>query len=414
MFLGAIADDVTGGTDLASVLRRGGLRVVQTLDTLEIPPRADAVVMSMKTRTVAAAVARSSAGQAAEALRAAGARQIYFKYCSTFDSTDAGNIGPVIDELSARLAADFTIACPAYPALKRTVYAGHLFVGTELLSDSSMRHHPLTPMTDANLVRVLGRQTRSHVGLVDLATIEAGSVAVAARFAELTGAGYPVAIVDSLLDRHLHVVAEASADLRLVTGGAALGGALARMNYRPSGARENEPAVPIRTPVAMLSGSCSAMTLSQIEQAASALPTREIDPMTIAGNPDEVPRLIDWASEKIASGSMLLYSSSEPAKVQAVQQRLGHAAASGLVEKTFGAIAVALADRGVRTFVVAGGETSGAVLQALRIRMLTFGDELDPGVPWTASLDPAGYVFALKSGNFGTRNFFVKALECAR
>ena len=181
MFLGAIADDVTGGTDLASVLRRGGLRVVQTLDTLEIPPRADAVVMSMKTRTVAAAVARSSAGQAADALRAAGARQIYFKYCSTFDSTDAGNIGPVIDELCARLDADFTIACPAYPALKRTVYAGHLFVGSELLSDSSMRHHPLTPMTDANLVRVLGRQTRSHVGLVDLATIETGSVAVAAR-----------------------------------------------------------------------------------------------------------------------------------------------------------------------------------------------------------------------------------------
>ena len=136
--------------------------------------------------------------------------------------------------------------------------------------------------------------------------------------------------------------------------------------------------------------------------------------MTIAETPDELPRLIDWASEKIASGSMLLYSSGEPAKVRAVQGRLGHAAASGLVEKTFGAIAVALADRGVRTFVVAGGETSGAVLQALRIRMLTFGDELDPGVPWASSLDPAGYVFALKSGNFGTRNFFVKALECAR
>jgi uncharacterized protein YgbK (DUF1537 family) len=369
--------------------------------------------MSMKTRTVAAAVARSRAGRAADALRAAGTRQIYFKYCSTFDSTDAGNIGPVIDELCARLDADFTIACPAYPALKRTVYAGHLFVGAQLLSDSSMRHHPLTPMTDANLVRVLGRQTRSPVGLVDLATIEAGSVEVAARFAELRDAGYPVAIVDGLFDRHLDVVAEASADLRLVTGGAALGGALARMNYRPSGARD-EPAVSIRAPIAMLSGSCSAMTLSQIEQAAGALPTREIDPMTIAENPEELPRLIDWASEKIAGGSLLLYSSGDPSRVQAVQQRLGHAAASGLVEKTFGAIAVALADRGVRTFVVAGGETSGAVLQALRIRILTFGDELDPGVPWTSSLDPAGYVFALKSGNFGTRNFFVKALECAR
>ena len=169
MFLGAIADDVTGGTDLASVLRRAGLTVVQTLDSLAIPAGADAVVVSMKTRTVAADLARSRAAQAAEALRAAGARQVYFKYCSTFDSTDAGNIGPVIDELSARLGATFTIACPAYPALRRTVYAGHLFVGAQLLSESSMRHHPLTPMTDANLVRVLGRQTRARVGLVDLA-----------------------------------------------------------------------------------------------------------------------------------------------------------------------------------------------------------------------------------------------------
>src|SRR6185295_4696299 len=174
MFLGAIADDVTGGTDLASVLRRGGLTVVQTLDTLAIPRGADAVVVSQKIRTAPAAVARASAGAAADALRSAGAGQIYFKYCSTFDSTDAGNIGPVIDELSARLHVDFTVACPAYPTLKRTVYAGHLFVGSQLLSDSSMRHHPLTPMTDANLVQVLGRQTHSRVGLVELATVEEG------------------------------------------------------------------------------------------------------------------------------------------------------------------------------------------------------------------------------------------------
>lgn len=414
MFLGAIADDVTGGTDLASVLRRAGLTVVQTLDTLEIPRGADAVVMSMKTRTAPAGVARSSAAQAAEALRAAGAQQIYFKYCSTFDSTDAGNIGPVIDELSARLHTDFTIACPSYPTLKRTVYAGHLFVGTQLLSDTSMRHHPLTPMTDANLVRVLGRQTGSQVGLVNLATIEAGSSAVAARCAELAAAGYRVAIVDAVFERHLDVIAEASAGLPLVTGGAALGGALARMNYRAPRSRDKESTVSIRTPVAMLSGSCSAMTLAQIERARGAMPAREIDPMALAENPGELSRLLEWARAQVAGGSMLLYSSGEPARVQAVQQRLGHEAASGLVETTFGSIAAALADRGVRTFVVAGGETSGAVLQALRIRMLTFGDELDPGVPWTSSLDPAGFVFALKSGNFGTQDFFVKALECAR
>lgn len=414
MFLGAIADDVTGGTDLASVLRRGGLTVVQTLDTPAIPAGADAVVVSSKIRTADAGLARSSAGQAVEALRAAGAEQIYFKYCSTFDSTDGGNIGPVIDELLARLGEAFTIACPAYPALARTVYAGHLFVGNQLLSDSSMRHHPLTPMTDANLVRVLGRQTRGRVGLVELATIEAGPSAVASRFAELAGAGHTVAIVDALFDRHLEAIAEASAGLRLITGGAALGGALARVGFTPRMPRENEASLSIRAPVAMLSGSCSATTLAQIDQAAGVMPTREIDPMTIAENPEELSRLIDWACDQIGGGSVLVYSSGTPGKVQVVQQRLGHAAAAALVERTFGSLALALADRGVRTFVVAGGETSAAVLQALRIRLLTFGDELDPGVPWARSLEPDGFVFALKSGNFGTRNFFAKALECAR
>ena len=414
MFLGAIADDVTGATDLASVLRRAGLTVVQTLDTFAIPAGADAVVVSLKIRTADPAFARSSAGQAADALRAAGAGQIYFKYCSTFDSTDEGNIGPVLDELSGRLHTTFSIACPAYPALARTVYAGHLFVGNQLLSDSSMRHHPLTPMTDANLVRVLGRQTRSRVGLVDLAIVEAGPRAVARRFAELAGAGDAVAIVDALFDRHLDAVAEASAGLRLISGGAALGGALARVNDRRREPGENEATLSIRAPVAMLSGSCSAATLSQIEQVAGLIPAREIDPMKIAENPDELTRLIDWACDQIAGGSVLLYSSGEPGKVQAVQERLGHSTAASLVEKTFGSLAVALAGRGVRTFVVAGGETSGAVLQALRIRMLTFGDELDPGVPWTRSLEPDGFVFALKSGNFGSRNFFAKALELAR
>jgi 3-dehydrotetronate 4-kinase len=414
MFLGAIADDVTGGTDLASVLRRSGLTVVQTLDSLAIPVDADAVVVSQKIRTAPAGVARSSAGAAAEALRSAGAEQIYFKYCSTFDSTDAGNIGPVIDELLARLEESFTIACPAYPTLSRTVYAGHLFVGQQLLSDSPMRHHPLTPMTDANLVRVLGRQARARVGLVDLAAIEAGPRAVANGFAELAGAGCGVAIVDALFDRHLDVIAEAGAGMRRITGGAALGGALARANHNPRRPGERERTVPVRAPIAMLSGSCSAATLAQIAQVAGVVPTREIDPMKIAENPGELPSLIEWASDRVAAGSVLLYSSGGPGKVQAVQQRLGHAPAAALVEKTFGSLAVALAGRGVRTFVVAGGETSGAVLEALNIRMLTFGDELDPGVPWTSSLEPDGFVFALKSGNFGSRNFFVKALERAR
>jgi uncharacterized protein YgbK (DUF1537 family) len=414
MFLGAIADDVTGGTDLASLLRRSGLTVVQTLDTPAIPAGVDAVVVSMKTRTVAATEARSRAGRAAAALRAAGAERIYFKYCSTFDSTDEGNIGPVIDELAAQLNVDFTIACPAYPALKRTVYAGHLFVGTQLLSDSPMRHHPLTPMTDSNLVRVLGRQSRSRVGLIDLSTIEAGSRPTAARFAELARAGHRVAIVDALSDRHLDIIAAASRGLQLVTGGAALGGALARTSHRSRGPAGQDPRLMVRAPVAMLSGSCSAATRSQVARAAGVVPTREVDPLKLALGSAELSGLIAWACDQVTSGSMLLYSTGEPDAVQAVQRQLGPVAAAGLVEDAFGALAAALAGRGVRTFVVAGGETSAAVLQALRIRMLTFGDELDPGVPWTSSLDPEGFVFALKSGNFGTQDFFVKALERAR
>ena len=414
MFLGAIADDVTGGTDLASVLRRAGLTVVQTLGTLAIPAGADAVVVSQKIRTAPPGDARSSAGAAVEALRAAGAERIYFKYCSTFDSTAAGNIGPVIDELLARLQGPFTIACPAYPALSRTVYNGHLFVGRQLLSESSMRHHPLTPMTDANLVRVLGRQTRSRVGLVELATIETGPNAVARRLAELAGEGIAVAIVDALFDRHLDVIAEASSRLQLITGGAALGGALAHVDRRRGEPKENGHTVQVRAPIAMLSGSCSAATLAQIEQAAGVLPTRALDPMKIGEDAGELPRLIEWACDRIATGSVLLYSSGAPSQVQAVQQHLGHAQAAALVERAFGSLALALAERGVTTFVVAGGETSGAVLGALRIRMLTFGEELDAGVPWTSSLEPEGFVFALKSGNFGSPNFFVKALERAR
>ena len=235
MYLGAVADDVTGGTDLASVVRRAGLHVVQTLATPATVPPADAVVVSLKIRTASVDVATSMAATAAEALVAAGTERLYFKDRSTFDSTDEGNIGPVIDVLLRRLKSDFSAACPAYPALARTVYAGHLFVGGQLLSDSSMRHHPLTPMTESDLVRVLGRQTPSRVGLVELATVEAGPVATARRFDDLAASGHRIAIVDALFETHLDTIAHASRGLRLVTGGAALGGALA---VQPSAARQ--------------------------------------------------------------------------------------------------------------------------------------------------------------------------------
>ena len=415
MLLGAIADDVTGGTDLASVLRRGGLTVVQTLDTVAIPPGADAVVVSLKIRTADPGVARSSAGQAAEALRSAGAEQIYFKYCSTFDSTDDGNIGPVIDELLARLHGTFSIACPAYPALARTVYAGHLFVGNQLLSESSMRHHPLTPMTDANLVRVLGRQTRSPVGLVELATVEAGPRAVASKFADLAAAGYPIAIVDALFDRHLDVIAEASAGLRLMTGGAAFGGALARVKYRPREPRENDRSLSVRAPVAMLSGSCSAATLAQIEQAAGLMPTREIDPLKIAENPDELPRLIDWACDQIAAGSVLALferrTRQGAVRPAASRPRVGRGSRREDLRLARGGTRRPRCQnvRRCRRGDV-GSRTAGSGHPRAHLRRRARPGGALGARAWSLT----GYVFALKSGNFGSRNFFAKALERVR
>jgi uncharacterized protein YgbK (DUF1537 family) len=416
MFLGAIADDVTGGTDLASVLRRAGLRVVQTLGLPPaILPPADAVVVSLKTRTAPVAEATAAAAAAAALLLDAAAAQLYFKYCSTFDSTDEGNIGPVIETLLDRLAVPFTVACPAYPALDRTVYQGHLFVGDRLLSDSPMRHHPLTPMTDSNLVGVLQRQCRGSVGLVPLADVEAGVAATEARFAALVAAGYRVAIADAILDRHLQTLAAACAPLRLVTGGAALAGGLALTNTN-NVAREgaSRPAPHVTAPVAVLSGSCSAATLAQVQRLAGEVPARALDPVRLAEDARELPRLIDWASDQARRGlSFLLYSTARSDTVEAAQARLGRVQAAALLEGAFRQLATALGASGVRTFVVAGGETSGAVLQGLGIRLLGFGDEIDPGVPWSYSLDPEGFMLALKSGNFGSPDFFAKAIGTA-
>jgi 3-dehydrotetronate 4-kinase len=416
LMLGAIADDVTGGTDLGSVLRRAGLSVIQTLGVPQTSlPAVDAVVISLKTRTAPVAEAIEHSLAAANCLRSHRATQLYFKYCSTFDSTDKGNIGPVIDALLDRLGTSFTIACPAYPALIRTTYAAHLFVHGELLSESSMRHHPLTPMTDSNLIRVLSRQSRGPVGAVALETVEAGAAAVRGRFDDLNRSGTRVAIVDAVFDRHLDVIGEAALDLPLVTGGAALGGALARAHVRahPQSLGGVGEAAAWSRPderVAILSGSCSSATQAQVHALAGAVPARAVDPLSLAGRADEVAGLTEWARERARQGPVLLYSTSRSEQVADVQARLGRGASAALVESAFSRIAETLARDGVRTFVIAGGETSGAVLNALGIRTLEFGDDIEPGVPWTRSLEPPGFTLALKSGNFGGPEFFLNAI----
>lgn len=411
MRLGAIADDLTGASDLASVIRRERWTVLQTIGVPRIPlPPADAVVVSLKSRTLPPSEAVAASLSAAAFLRRAGADQFFFKYCSTFDSTDRGNIGPVIEALLSDLGENFTIACPAYPALQRTVYQGHLFVGHDLLSESPMRRHPLTPMTDANLVRVLGRQCRRPIALLSLPEVEQGEEIARQRLDVLRREGHVAAVVDSIFDRHLATLGRACVAFPLVTGGAALGGALARAHGRAPGHPDPAPLPPRSRPAVILSGSCSPATLGQLQRVVPTVASIAIDPVALARDEQAVARIVHWACENLRQERVLIYSSADARAVEDAQTRLGRTEAARLIEDAFAAIAAALAEAGVRTFVVAGGETAGAVVQALGVRVLAFGPDIDPGVPWTYSLDPEGFSLAMKSGNFGGPDLFIKAL----
>ncbi len=409
--LGAIADDVTGAADLASTLAREGMRTVQVLGP-EPPrelPETDAVVVALKSRTAPVADAVRESTTALAWLRELGARQIYFKVCSTFDSTPTGNIGPVADALLDALRADVAVVCPAYPANARTVYRGHLFVGDRLLSESSLATHPLTPMTDPDLVRVLGRQTRRKVGLVPYEVVAAGAEAIARRLAELRAAGVAYAVVDALEDAHLRALAAACAKLPLVIGGAGLALGLPA-TFRARGLLTAFPR-PLRPPsvagpVAVLSGSCSQATREQVRRLAARRPALRIDPRADA----DPERIAAEALAALADGPVLVYSTAEPEEVAAAQAALGVGGASARVEATLAEVARRLVDGGVRRLVLAGGETSAAVLQALGVRALAVGPEIAPGVPWMASLDEPPLAVALKSGNFGGPDFFLEAV----
>jgi uncharacterized protein YgbK (DUF1537 family) len=419
--LGAIADDLTGATDLCNTLVREGMRTVQTVG---IPPAgfavpdADAIVVALKSRTIPAGDAVAQSLAALDWLRDAGARRFFFKYCSTFDSTDEGNIGPVADALLDRLGAPLALACPAFPETGRAVFQGHLFVGDVLLSDSPMRDHPLTPMRDPSLVRVLRRQARREVGLVAYAEVDAGAGRIAARFASLAAAGTGLAIVDAVSDRHLREIGEAAADHALVTGGSGVARGLPAAWRRRGLLADNQaaddlPHVP--GPGAVLAGSCSAATLRQVAAfAATGRPTLKLAPQELARDPGRVARAAAWAAERIGDGPVLIHASAPAEEVAAAQATLGRDAAATLVETAMATLARALVAAGVRRLVVAGGETSGAVGAALGVRALRIGRQIDPGVPWTSALGTTvGMSLAFKSGNFGADDFFAKALGTA-
>lgn len=413
MLLGCIADDFTGATDLANNLVRGGMRTVQTIGVPQAGMQidADAVVVALKSRTIPASEAVAQSLHALEYLRANGARQIYFKYCSTFDSTPAGNIGPVTDALMEALGCDFTIACPAFPENGRAVFKGHLFVGDTLLSESGMRDHPLTPMRDSNLVRVLQGQTKSKVGHLSYDVVARGEEAIRRRIAALQAEGIRIAIVDAIGDEDLRKLGPALRDLSLVTAGSGVAIGLAP-NFDLKHAAEATALPHLAGHRAIVSGSCSIATNAQvvnfIQRGGAAY---ALDPLKLVAGEEEIQRAVRWAAPLLGEAPVLIYSTAEPFRVAKVQQTLGANDAGALIERALASIAVALVNAGVSQLVVAGGETSGAVVQALGITALRIGPQIDPGVPWTATQGGKPILLALKSGNFGTHDFFTKCFS---
>jgi uncharacterized protein YgbK (DUF1537 family) len=408
MLIGAIADDFTGATDLGNMFVQGGLR---TLLLLGVPAGGvdlagyDAVIIALKSRAIPAAKAVEASLEALRWLQDKGAQRYYFKYCSTFDSTPHGNIGPVTDALLDALKEDFTVVVPAYPKYRRTVFQGHLFVGDLRLDESPLRHHPLNPMTDSSLVRLMEAQSKGKAGLVPFAAVHAGAKPLRHALDALRVQGKRYAVVDTVLDDDLHAIAEACAGMRLLTGGSGLALGMAMRTSRAPGERTAGKTKSGRS--AVLAGSCSQATLAQIAFAAKSMPHYAIDPADLAAGKDVAGAALAWAAPLLAASPVLIYSSADPDTVKSVQSALGERA-SHLIEQAFAAIASGLVQAGVETLVVAGGETSGAVVQGLNISALEIGAEIDPGVPWVCTTGSRPLALALKSGNFGAEDFFLK------
>jgi uncharacterized protein YgbK (DUF1537 family) len=414
-WLGVIADDFTGASDVAGTLVGAGMRVVQTFGIPDPSMQlhdVDCIVVSLKTRSVPAAEAVEQSLAAARALKSRGVQQLYFKYCSTFDSTPEGNIGPVADALRKEFvpAGQITVVAPGTPALRRTVYNCVLFAGTDLLQESSMSNHPLTPMTDSNVARLLQAQTTNLVGHIGYSVIEAGAAAVQSQFQILSGQGTQYAVVDTLSDSHLAVLGAALLDHPLVTGGSGLVGGLAvarGFQAQPDSARAARPA----GPAAVVAGSCSEMTNVQIDTFRQFRPCFLVDPVAIAEGHDVVTEALLFARENLADGPILIHSTASPQEVSRAQRQLGQARAAEITEDSLSTIAEGLVGLGCRQLIVAGGETSGAVVRRLGITTAHVGKEVSPGVPWLKTETDPGLSILLKSGNLGKPGLFLDAWD---
>ncbi|MCA2434334.1 four-carbon acid sugar kinase family protein [Rhizobium leguminosarum] len=420
IFLGSIADDYTGASDLANTLTKNGLRTVQTVGiphpSLALPD-VDAVVVSLKIRSVPASDAVAAAASAERWLRQRGAGHVLYKICSTFDSTDAGNIGPVTEALSEAAGGGIVLVTPAFPETGRTVYLGHLFVGGQPLNESPLKDHPLNPMHDANLVRVLTRQSRNAVGLIDLAAVAAGPGAVKARLDSFRTAGVTAVIADAIFERDLETLGEVALETPVSTGASGLGLGLARALVRSGrissgGATTADAIRPVGGLSAIVAGSCSKATLHQLDVAERSMPVLRLDPERLLAGPDEITAAISWAGDRISAGPVVIAASAAPETVSRLQSLYGREASGHAIETATSIIAAELVERGVRRLVIAGGETSGAAVDRLAIPAFLIGPEIAPGVPVLRTVGNAqgDMLLALKSGNFGGEDFFTAAL----
>jgi len=415
MLLGVIADDFTGATDIAGFLVESGMRTIQLngIPTEPVDVDTDAVVISLKSRSCPVDEAVSASVASLKWLQSQGCQQFYFKYCSTFDSTSKGNIGPVTDALLSELGESFTLVCPALPVNGRTVYNGHLFVFEELLCDSGMRNHPVTPMTESSLLCMMDSQSQGKSGLVNFQIIEQGSDAVKTRFKELQAEGKSYAVVDAFNAEHLLTIGQATTSLKLVTGGSGLAAGIAKnwSEYLEDQTNAKQAGIPVKAPTVIFSGSCSVMTSKQVEIYKKKAPHFAIDVKSCISDEQYGNEVFEWVlTHTQATLAPIVYATADASVLQAVQSEYGAHASGHAVEELFSQLAIKLQQHGIKNFIVAGGETSGVVTQSLAVRGFHIGPQIAPGVPWVKSID-GQLSLALKSGNFGDKDFFTKAQE---
>lgn len=414
MRLGVIADDFTGATDIASFLAQNGLSTIQFNGTpdSELAAEAQAIVISLKSRSCPAEQAVSQSLAALAWLQQQGCQRFYFKYCSTFDSTAQGNIGPVTDALLAALGETQTVICPALPVNGRTVYQGHLFVGDQLLSDSGMRHHPVTPMHDSNLLRLMTAQAKGKAGLISAAQVDQGAESVRQALGQLAEQGINYVVIDTLNEQHLLTQGEALRDRRLVTGGSGLAIGLARQwaTAGADAAAAEQAGRPQGDRAVVLSGSCSQMTNLQVSAYRQLAPAQEVQIERCLQDADGyAQQLCDWVEANSHQAlAPLLFATADAQQLQAIQQQHGARRSSEAVEQLFAAVTRELKRRGWQRFIVAGGETSGVVAQSLGVTAFHIGPTISPGVPWVRDIHQS-LSLALKSGNFGDQDFFRRA-----